>query len=300
VYSEILNRVSHIVHSAWAVDFGMPLAGFESALEGTRRLIDLALMSTRPTPPRLIFISTIGVYRHFKVSSVMEEKADINPEGAIGAGYTESKWVAEQILFAAGKTTSLKPIVVRVGQLSGGAKGAWKPFQWVPAMIRSGITLGCLPEGHDNVSWLPINVAARVIIEILDSDVQVLNLCHPRPVPWNDLMEPIAALLQIPLVPFQEWLSSLESQISARQLTKEQAESVPALRLFNFFSTGKSPDKDLTESSGLQPRVSLAEATRVSQTLRNPETIPPLCAEEARNWVRYWRNIGFIPAEPQS
>ncbi|KAJ7865579.1 hypothetical protein B0H14DRAFT_2347885, partial [Mycena olivaceomarginata] len=300
VFNELLNRVSHIVHSAWAVDFGLSLAGFESALEGTRRLADLALMSSRPTPPRLIFISTIGVYRHFKVASIMEERADLSPEGAIGAGYTESKWVAEQMLFAAAKTTSLKPIVIRVGQLSGGAKGTWRPFQWVPAMILSGITLGCLPEGHDNVSWLPINFAAKVIIEMLDSEVKVLNLCHPRPVAWNEIMKPIAAQLRIPLIPFSEWVSALEGQISGGHLTREQAESIPAIRLFNFFSTGKSPDKDLTESNGLQPRVSLAEATAASPTLRNPDMVPRLDGEETRKWVQYWRDIGFIPGQPKA
>ncbi|KAJ7717066.1 hypothetical protein DFH07DRAFT_762136 [Mycena maculata] len=295
VYSKLLNDVSHIIHSAWTVDFGISLTGFESALAGTRQLIDLALSSSRLTPPRLLFISTVGVYRHFKVSSIMKETVDIIPEGAIGAGYTESKWVAEQMLFAAGRTTSLKPIVVRVGQLSGGIKGAWKPFQWIPAMIRSGITLGRLPDGRDNISWLPIDIAAKVILEMLDSEVQVLNLAHPRPVQWNDIMQPIASILQVPLVPFPEWLSSLEDQISSRQ-TREKAELVPAIRLFNFFSTGKLPDKDLTESNGLQPRVSLEEASKASRTLRDPDMIPCLCAEDALKWVNYWRDIDFIPA----
>ncbi|KAJ7865588.1 hypothetical protein B0H14DRAFT_3133338 [Mycena olivaceomarginata] len=259
VFNELLNRVSHIVHSAWAVDFGLSLAGFESALED------------------------------FKVASIMEERAGLSPEGAIGAGCTESKWVAEQMLFAAAKTTSLKPIVIRVGQLSGGAKGTWRPFQWVPAMILSGITLGCLPEGHDNVSWLPIDFAAKVIIR--DTRFRVA---------WNEIMKPIAAQLRIPLIQFSEWVSALEGQISGGHLTREQAESIPAIRLFNFFSTGKSPDKDLTESNGLQPRVSLAEVTAASPTLRNPDMIPRLDGEETRKWVQYWRDIGFIPGQPKA
>jgi thioester reductase-like protein len=35
--------------------------------------------------------------------------------------------------------------VVRVGQISGGVNGAWNTSDWVPAIIKSSVTLGCLP-----------------------------------------------------------------------------------------------------------------------------------------------------------
>jgi len=64
---------------------------------------------------------------------------------AVGSGYPESKWVAERILTLASEKTSLRPVIVRIGQLSGGRNGSWNPVEWVPSIVRSGQLLGCLP-----------------------------------------------------------------------------------------------------------------------------------------------------------
>lgn len=76
-------------------------------------------------------------------------EATVNPEISIGAGYIESKWVTERILLAASAATALRPVIARIGQLTGGQDGYWKVTEWVPAMIRSSITLGMLPNRFD-------------------------------------------------------------------------------------------------------------------------------------------------------
>ena len=70
-------------------------------------------------------------------------------------GYGKSKWVAEQILDRAAKKTPLKPVVVRIGQLSGAKNGAWNTSECVPAVIRSGEVVGALPSNND-VSFSPL------------------------------------------------------------------------------------------------------------------------------------------------
>lgn len=65
---------------------------------------------------------------------------------ALSSGYSQSKWVAEQILYAAAAKTALDPVVVRVGQVSGGPCGAWAANEWYPIMVQSAIQLGCYPE----------------------------------------------------------------------------------------------------------------------------------------------------------
>jgi thioester reductase-like protein len=64
---------------------------------------------------------------------------------AVGNGYTESKWVAEQVLAKAAELTSLEPLVVRVGQLCGGVNGAWNTHEWVAALVQSANVVGCIP-----------------------------------------------------------------------------------------------------------------------------------------------------------
>jgi len=45
---------------AWRVDFNLSLSSFEPAIRGVRHIIDLALGSLHPTPPRVMFTSSVG------------------------------------------------------------------------------------------------------------------------------------------------------------------------------------------------------------------------------------------------
>jgi len=67
-------------------------------------------------------------------------------KSAAGSGYSESKWCAETILNQASLQTPLKPVIVRVGQLSGGSNGEWNTSEWFPSLVRSSQTLKKLPS----------------------------------------------------------------------------------------------------------------------------------------------------------
>ena len=45
----------------WRVDFNLGLSTFEPNVAGVRNLINLALESKLPIPPRFIFVSTVAV-----------------------------------------------------------------------------------------------------------------------------------------------------------------------------------------------------------------------------------------------
>jgi thioester reductase-like protein len=64
----------------------------------------------------------------------------------MGGGYTESKWVSEAILARAAQQTALRPIIVRLGQLTGDANGSWNEREWFPSMVKSAFTVKCLPN----------------------------------------------------------------------------------------------------------------------------------------------------------
>ena len=76
----------------------------------------------------------------------MEENEILNPQWAMGAGYSESKWIGERILAAAAGNTTLKPTVVRLGQITGNQDGYWNEREWLPAIIKSATVLDCLPD----------------------------------------------------------------------------------------------------------------------------------------------------------
>lgn len=62
------------------------------------------------------------------------------------SGYSESKWVAERMLTIAGQETPLRPLIIRVGQLTGGINGSWSPTEWFPALVNVSRLIGCVPD----------------------------------------------------------------------------------------------------------------------------------------------------------
>jgi thioester reductase-like protein len=145
------------------VDFNLSVSSFEGNIRALRNLIDLALLSPHAEPPRLLFISSVGVFRSKSARMVLEmpvliscldfsmdipaaETQITDPEVVIGSGYVESKWVCERVLTAAAETTSLRPITVRVGQMTGDRNGSWNEKEWFPAVVKSAKTLKCMPN----------------------------------------------------------------------------------------------------------------------------------------------------------
>ncbi|OSX62600.1 hypothetical protein POSPLADRAFT_1055973, partial [Postia placenta MAD-698-R-SB12] len=296
--NDILSSVTHIIHNAWTIDLYSPLESFEDQLVGTRHLLDLAARSKLSTRPSFVFISTVGIYQEHDQSTPAPEESITSPHIAIQSGYTESKWVAERLVQTAAQLGMLNASVFRVGLLTGGASGSWDINHWFPALVQSATYLGCLPEGHEIISWIPMDLAATAIVELCGVPADTLHLVHPRPVTWDTIMQPLASALSVPLVPYAEWLARLESlaedqETSAHGKQNERA----ALRLLYVYrkahSTLATPRR-LEESMGLMPRVATNKAPRLSSALAD-QAVRQLGTGDVERWLSYWRSVGFIP-----
>ncbi|KAF8200278.1 hypothetical protein BJ912DRAFT_1020035 [Pholiota molesta] len=199
------TSVTHIIHNAWPVDFNLALKSFEVNIKGLRNLIDFALSSPLQSLPTLIYTSTIGVFQTPHPTAANLAELPIIAKVAIGTGYTESKWVSEQILAAASAKTTLKTVIVRVGQIAGGPTGFWNTKEWFPALVQSAKFVSCLP-----------NVG--------------------KPTPWSQLAAVLSSELSVPLVPYHEWLSKLEHMaISQGGNAHTAPDALAASRLINFY-----------------------------------------------------------------
>ncbi|KAF7348023.1 putative polyketide synthase [Mycena sanguinolenta] len=209
---ELRSSVTHIIHNAWRVDFLTPLSDFEPLLLGTNRLLEFAIKSPRSVPPSFSFISTIGVYQdlHANIASAPEAPI-VDAAVADRTGYVGSKWVGERLVQIASETRYLNTNVIRVGLLTGSANGAWDVSHWFPSLIQSGVHIGCLPEGDDVISWIPISDAAAAIVDMQGTMNETLHLVHPKPTTWKVVIEPLASALNVPLVPYAEWFARLKS-----------------------------------------------------------------------------------------
>ncbi|KAF8898051.1 hypothetical protein CPB84DRAFT_1748061 [Gymnopilus junonius] len=288
IFWNIPYMVAHFV-SAWKVDFATSLVDYEDLIRAVSRL------AVRPS---LSYISTIGVFQHPKEYSSEEyapEAPIVDPKISIQTGYIESKWVAERLFQLASENYGLKTNVVRVGLLSGGSNGCWDPSQWFPAIAQSASYLGCLPDGEDLISWIPVDLAAAAIVDMRRAENQTLHLVHPKPVKWNTVMKALATSLGVPLVPYVEWFARLESssndadeKTSGRQTEHSRA----ALRMTHFYRIALSASSHQTESMGLLAKVVTDNALNASPSLRS-EDVQPLGEHDVKNGLLIGKRSGF-------
>jgi hypothetical protein len=76
------------------------------------------------------------------------------------------------------------------------------------------------------------------------------------------------------------------------EVEAEAIRSNPALRLIDFFR-GASMGVDLDKEAMGLPRLSLDQAKKASQTLRD-ENLSQIGVEDVNQWLRYWKSIGLL------
>ncbi|KII90646.1 hypothetical protein PLICRDRAFT_52360 [Plicaturopsis crispa FD-325 SS-3] len=292
LYEQIRDAVTLIIHNAWKLDFNLSLASFEPNIRGTRNLVDLALEASAP---HFVFTSSIGSAQSWdKAKGAFPEELQPNPDYAIGNGYGESKWVAEQIIACSG----LPATSLRLGQISGGLpNGAWSMTDWMPILIKSSLKLGSLPDTQGLVDWIPMHIAARAVIDSAlgqHDTLPALNVVHPGPIPWSSMIHSVADALvkenivtsgPIPIAPVGEWFSTLEHR--ALNPSEDDLKNIPALQLLDFFRAFStafgSPDSAVVFAT--------EKAQAVSAAMADTE---PLGAEDVQRWIRYWSKKGFL------
>ncbi|KAF9468258.1 acetyl-CoA synthetase-like protein [Collybia nuda] len=299
VPNKFLHQITVVIHAAWPVDFNRSLSSFSGALEGLRNLIDFVAGLPKA---RLLFISSTGLFRNWPSARLVVEGPANDPAVAAGLGYTESKWVAERVLDIAAERLRIPVSVVRVGQLSGGIKGAWNTAEWFPSMVQSAIGLGCLPICDRLVSWLPVDVAAQGTVELLRcGQSRYFHLEHPYPVRWTAIFEPLASMLGAKLIPFEEWLSQVrdrafsdtqgrtESPKPTNETKKVDASYPRVLRILPYFES-----KDNSGAYCMAKKPGLSVENTVGCLPSSYMDIAPLNEGDVKLWVEYWRSVGFL------
>ncbi|KZT73191.1 acetyl-CoA synthetase-like protein [Daedalea quercina L-15889] len=325
VYKQMHHSVTHIIHNAWKVDFAINLPSFEPQVQGVRSLIDFALTSHLPSSPRVLFTSSMATLQNAPADQLCPE-SPVDPFWTDASGYAESKWVSEQILYAAAAQAKANTLVVRVGQVCGGPDGIWNASEWYPALVQSASKLGCYPDddkvrahpfpslqprrsGTANprcvqaVNWIPLDIATDAITEFRRAPdaTHTVNLAHPRPAPWHTLAQAASDALSVPIVPFPTWLEKLEAQAVAygAQSPAAQAETIRGLRALHLLPMFRGM---LQKEGKAKGRIALAMAdmdVRLAQaaspTLADP-AVRQLSAEDVKRWVAYWRKVGLLQA----
>ncbi|KAJ7624056.1 male sterility protein-domain-containing protein [Mycena polygramma] len=284
VHEEICDTVTEIIHNAWAVNFLLPLSSFRPLLQSLRNILDFALSCEQTHPPKFLFMSTISVARRWTDATIVPAQVLPDPFPAIGMGYSESKWIAEQMIHFTRETSPLKPVIARLGQLcasSAEGGGRWNPNEWFPLIVRSAATTGSLPLLTGDVSWIPLNIAASAVLDLINAPptFECANIVHPHPVAWTTILNPLAETLSVPIVPYYEWVESLR-----RVAETDAARETPAIALLDIFMSqrGGSVFIDGDQKFDL-------ENTRTASPAFAKDLVPPLAAKDVSAWLQYWK-----------
>ncbi|KAK6579466.1 hypothetical protein PZA11_008061 [Diplocarpon coronariae] len=220
VTEEIRATASHFIH---AINFSLPLKSFvREHIAGLHNLINFA--SSCPRFAQFVFCSsTASVLGHAGATGPLPipEKISRHQPPGDALGYSKSKWVAEAICANASNDRRLagRVKILRIGQLTGDtANGVWNRSEAWPLMISSSMKLGCLPLLDERLSWLPVDIAARAVVDIslagrTTEDLSVYHLVNnSTDTTWSDLFTWLnhAAGARLKLVSPDEWLDKLE------------------------------------------------------------------------------------------
>lgn len=225
---ELLSNLTHIIHSAWAVNFNHPLHSFEPHIRGVYNLLEnLALRTTHSAPAKFFFCSSVAaVSATPKKQATIPETQVFDLSQAQSTGYGRSKLVAERITHAAAiKSPGCVATVLRIGQLAGDTMQAvWNDSEAVALMVRSALptSASCLPTLDESPSWLPIDSAAQAIEQLTlqendepyDPDL-VYHIVNPCTFSFTaDLVPMLRAHTAMPsfeLVDTRTWLERLRA-----------------------------------------------------------------------------------------
>lgn len=312
---EVLDRmrdtVSLIIHTAWPVNFNLPLRDFEPHIQGLHNLIQFSLSVHLPWPALTLFCSSISTA--LGNLSMAVEEASLDFSSALDMGYGRSKLIGEHIISNASKVGA-RSYSLRIGQISGDSEhGIWNDSEALPLMIRSALTLGALPILETKCSWLPVNTLASVILDLArvhspwpsvnsrrdsgystdggnytPADETVYNVCNPDTFSWTSLLNEVRLSgVAFETVPFEKWLAMLQESEG-----RGESSINPAVKLVGHYRAMHCQN---TRQSHLQDKAFVIKRTaRDSTTFRDnrPRIIEDgIMRRYLDTWLERWQSV---------
>ncbi|MCJ1263084.1 hypothetical protein MMC22_002954 [Lobaria immixta] len=313
-YTELIQQVDMVIHSAWKVDFNLSLESYETQyIRSVRTFVDFSVKSK--LHPRIIFISSVSSVSNWATihgSTLVPETPVESYNVASDMGYGQSKNVSERILSAASERCNIPVTILRIGQIAGpsttssSGSSSWRKDEWVPSLVQTSKVLKLIPSCSLAVDWIPVDILASIIRDIsLDPGdrnddgaygtntdlLQIYNLVNPTPTAWSTFVSILYAKLgpACRIVPLSDWVAALtRSSSSVPSLAlPQQLESNPALKILPFFHRLTEQEE---QDTPMQLRFETTNATARSPTMR-------ALAPVGRTWMRLWCRLWLGPDE---
>jgi amino acid adenylation domain-containing protein/thioester reductase-like protein len=211
-YDRLAHEVGTIHHTAAHINFVAPYASVKRAnVDGLARVVEFA--AAGPVKP-VHYTSTVAVFSP-KPRPVPITEDDV-PDDAedLTIGYTQSKWVAEEVARLA-RDRGVPVTIYRIGRIAGDSEtGALQSEDFLWRQVKSFLELGVVPppEEHDT-DLLPVDFVGRALVRLSrarPAENRTWHLFNPD-VQTFDVVYRAIRELGYPLreIPVAEWRAAL-------------------------------------------------------------------------------------------
>ena len=304
-YADLCETVTHIVHSAWDVNFNRSFDSFVNThLSGTKELLNLGMQGLQK--PTFLFISTVATVNSPSANrrhEVLEQPSE-DWNTALANGYAQSKLIAENLVTYAGRLSGNRMIICRLGHITGATSGPgeWTRDDWLSALITTSIKLYVIPDSlgaYNIIDWIPADDAAKILLELLFSQregradpsnaqesgieqcgrTEFFHVTNPSVTSWQALLPAIRENCShgLQFVPYRDWLSKLQEFSTGNFGGRDTG--LAASKLTNFF-------EQLAAQLDDQPVI--LDTTCTSRISRAFNTQGPVTHASTRAWMRQW------------
>jgi thioester reductase-like protein len=215
VFANLAAGISGILHNGAQLSQLAPYSQLAAAnVGGTLTVLELAALR-RPLPVELI--SSVAVYeaQAYRDRELLETD-DLAEWRGIQIGYSQTKWVSERLVLAAGRA-GLPVRTYRPPLIAGHSRsGLWHQDDLLHRLLRGCLELGLAPDIAWELDLVPVDYVADAVTAMAwqpPAAGRCMHLHHPEPLLLTDVLGGLIDRgAPLELVPMARWLEALESQ----------------------------------------------------------------------------------------
>ncbi|CAG8553230.1 15889_t:CDS:2 [Dentiscutata heterogama] len=286
-YEIMLNDITTIIHGASCAKPGMPLTAYENlTILGTANLL---LFSAQK---EFYFISSIDACANSSWENVPEGILPLKASITTCDGFGLSKLAIETIITNTFDYLQLEQVsITRVGQITSHTEtGVWDPNEWVPMLLGIAGLSGRMPTFDANLDWIPVDVAAKAIVDLVSSNttfrIQVFHISNPNPtITWEQYLNKLEESgMKFSRQELPKWLEKLWIDVEENSYD----ENICSLLTGHFNRMAFNPDND-------QKNHALLDLTNTKSLTGILSTCPSLNNESLiKSNIDWLKNTGHL------
>jgi thioester reductase-like protein len=269
LYGELASNIDEIYHNGATLSYVLPYSQMRDInVLGTREILSFACDSKVKAIHHISSVAVVESTAYYGKKIV--ESDPICHWESIYLGYSQTKWVSEQMVMRAAQR-GIPVTIHRPPLISGHSKtGNWNTSGFLCRSLKGYIDLGYIMEDLDLfLDISPVDYVSKAIVYLSrqpNSLGKAFHLQHPQPLHWKDFVD-ILCQWGYPLkkVSYEEWQAKLMQQ-----------KNNTLYSLIPFF-TQKWSDKQLTylelNQQSFRPEISCKETLKA---LANSSIVCPL------------------------